>query len=68
MNVLVRGVRFCLRVSRANCVKNILEPKADSTDAKEFFRLGDADPDRVRIIHTKYSTPESCLLDVPHTH
>jgi len=48
MNVLVRGVRFSMRIGRVNCVKNIIEPKADSTDTKDFFYMGDADPDRVR--------------------
>jgi hypothetical protein len=47
MNVLVRGVRFCMRIGRTNCVKGILEPKADSTDTKDLFYMGDADPDRV---------------------
>ena len=49
MNILIRGVRFSMRIGRANCVKDVLEPKADSTDPKDFFYLGDADPDRVRI-------------------
>ena len=49
MNILIRGVRFSMRIGRTNCVKNVLEPKADSTDTKDFFYLGDADPDRVRI-------------------
>ena len=49
MNILIRGVRFSMRIGRANCVKGVLEPKADSTDPKDFFYLGDADPDRVRI-------------------
>jgi len=53
MNILIRGVRFSMRIGRANCVKNVLEPKANSTDTKDFFYLGDADPDRVRVkIHT----------------
>ncbi|KAH9958741.1 GMC oxidoreductase [Russula dissimulans] len=47
MNVLIRGVRFSMRIGRADCVKDILEPKADSTDTKDFFYMGDADPDRV---------------------
>lgn len=48
MNLLVRGVRFSMRVGRAQCVKNVFEPKADSTDTDDFFYMGDADPDRVR--------------------
>jgi hypothetical protein len=47
MNVLIRGVRFSMRIGRANCVKGILEPKTDSTDTKDLFYMGDADPDRV---------------------
>jgi len=47
MNVLIRGVRFSMRIGRANCVKNVLEPKADSTDTTDFFYMGDANPDRV---------------------
>ena len=46
MNVLVRGVRVSMRVGHANCVKT------DSTDAKDFFYMGDADPDRVRTYPT----------------
>jgi hypothetical protein len=48
MNVLVRGVRFTMRISRTERVKGILEPKADSTDKNDFFYMSDADPDRVR--------------------
>ncbi|KAH9968390.1 GMC oxidoreductase [Russula compacta] len=47
MNVLIRGVRFSMRIGRTNRVKNILEPKADSTDASDFFHMGDADPDQI---------------------
>ncbi|KAI9454085.1 GMC oxidoreductase, partial [Russula earlei] len=47
MNVLIRGVRFCTRIGRADCAKNIFEPKADSTDTKDFFYMGDVDPDRI---------------------
>jgi choline dehydrogenase len=50
MNVLIRGVRFAMRIGRAECGKGIFEPKADSTDTKDFFYMGDADPDRVRTI------------------
>ena len=50
MNVLIRGVRFAMRIGRAECAKGIFEPKADSTDTKDFFYMGDADPDRVRTI------------------
>ena len=49
MNVLARGVRFSMRIGRANCVKNVLEPKTDSTDTKDFFYMGDADPDRASL-------------------
>jgi choline dehydrogenase len=52
MNVLIRGVRFSMRIGRADCVKDILEPKADSTDTKDFFYMGDADPDRVRTLES----------------
>jgi choline dehydrogenase len=65
MNILIRGVRFSMRIGRANCVKDVLEPKADSTDPKDFFYLGDADPDRVSIkSHTHIA--ESCLVDTPN--
>ncbi|KAH9966190.1 GMC oxidoreductase [Lactifluus volemus] len=47
MNVLIRGVRFSMRIGRANCVKGVLEPKADSTDTNDLFYAGDADPDRI---------------------
>lgn len=47
MNVLVRGVRFTMRISRTERVKGILEPKADSADKKDYFYMSDADPDRV---------------------
>jgi hypothetical protein len=50
MNLLVRGVRFSMRVGRAQCAKNAFEPNADSTDTKDFFYMCDADPDRVRAI------------------
>ena len=50
MNVLIRGVRFAMRIGRAECAKGVLEPKADSTDTKDIFYMGDADPDRVRTI------------------
>ena len=49
MNVLVRGVRFSMRIGRTERVKGVLEPEADSADKKDFFYMGDADPDRVRI-------------------
>ena len=48
MNVLVRGVRFSMRIGRTERVKGVLAPKADSADMKDFFYMGDADPDRVR--------------------
>lgn len=47
MNVLVRGVRFTMRICRTERVKGILEPKADSVDKKDYFYMSDADPDRV---------------------
>jgi len=47
MNVLVRGVRFSMRIGRTERVKGILAPKADSADKKDFFYMGDADPDRI---------------------
>ena len=50
MNVLVRGVRFSMRVGRAENAKNVFEPNADSIDTKDLFYMGDADPDRVRTI------------------
>jgi hypothetical protein len=50
MNVLIRGVRFAMRIGRVECAKGIFEPKADSTDTEDFFYMGDADPDRVRTI------------------
>ena len=37
MNVLVRGVRFSMRIGRTERVNGVLEPKADSTDNKDFF-------------------------------
>ncbi len=48
MNVLVRGVRFSMRIGRTERVKGVLEPMADSADKEDFFYMGDADPDRVR--------------------
>jgi len=57
MNVLIRGVRFSMRIGRAKCVKDILEPRADSTDTKDFFYMGDADPDRVRTMESSFSYP-----------
>ena len=50
MNLLVRGVRLTMRVAHAECAKGVFEPKTDSTDTKDFFYMGDADPDRVRTI------------------
>jgi choline dehydrogenase len=50
MNVLIRGVRFTMRIGRAECAKGVFEPKADSRDTNDFFYMGDADPDRVRTI------------------
>jgi choline dehydrogenase len=47
MNVLVRGVRFSMRIGRTERVKGVLEPRADSADKKDFFYMGDADPDRI---------------------
>jgi len=64
MNVLIRGVRFSMRIGRANCVKNVLEPKADSTDTKDFFYMGDADPDRVRVSTSTPAYLDFVLLDV----
>jgi hypothetical protein len=62
MNVLVRGVRFTMRISRTERVKGILEPKADSADKNDFFYMSDADPDRVRTV----TSPASLLLCDPH--
>jgi hypothetical protein len=65
MNVLIRGVRFSMRLGRANCVKNIFEPKADSTDTADFFYMSDADPDRVRTVHvtpTPHRLPEKHMF------
>jgi choline dehydrogenase len=56
MNVLIRGVRFSMRIGRANCVKGVLEPKADSTDTNDLFYAGDADPDRVEL-HRSLTPP-----------
>ncbi|KAI0295100.1 GMC oxidoreductase [Multifurca ochricompacta] len=47
LNVLVRGVRFSQRIGRTKRVDGILEPRSDSTDTKDFFYMGDADPDRI---------------------
>lgn len=58
MNVLIRGVRFSMRIGRANCARGIIEPKADSTDTKDFFYMGDADPDRVRCPLFFVSSPK----------
>lgn len=57
MNVLVRGVRFSMRIGRAGCAKNVFEPKADSADTEDFFYMGDADPDRVRRNQLPSLTP-----------
>jgi choline dehydrogenase len=54
MNVLVRGVRFSMRIGRTERAKGILAPKADSADKKDFFYMGDADPDRVRTTITSH--------------
>jgi hypothetical protein len=62
MNVLIRGVRFAMRVGRAECVKGVFEPKADSADTKDFFYMGDADPDRVRTMSLRSPTYPSPLL------
>jgi len=59
MNVLVRGVRFCMRVGRTECVKGVLEPKADPTDEKDWFYMGDVDPDRVRIQSLFFLKPDA---------
>jgi choline dehydrogenase len=48
MNLLIRGVRFTMRVARAEHGKGVFDLKADSTDTEDFFYMGDADPDRVR--------------------
>jgi hypothetical protein len=65
MNVLVRGVRFSMRVGRADNAKNVFEPKADSIDTKDFFYMGDADPDRVRTISSPlHLTPNLSALVV----
>ena len=66
MNVLVRGVRFSMRIGRANCVKNIVEPKADSTDTKDFFYMGDADPDRVCTGRTLFTPTWILSPRCPH--
>lgn len=58
MNVLIRGVRFCMRIGRANCVKGVIEPKADSTDTNDLFYAGDADPDRVELL--SHISPRKC--------
>lgn len=47
MNILIRGARFAMRIGRAECAKGILEPKADSKDTKDYFYMGDVDPDRI---------------------
>jgi choline dehydrogenase len=59
MNILIRGVKFSMRIGRANCVKGIIEPKADSTDIQDPFYIGDADPDRVHPpLHLFISSPQ----------
>ena len=65
MNVLIRGVRFAMRIGRAECAKGVFEPKADSTDTKDFFYMGDADPDRVRTIvsHSLFADADFIRLD-----
>jgi hypothetical protein len=62
MNVLIRGVRFAMRLGRTNCVKGVLEPKADSTDTNDLFYAGDADPDRVEL-HRSLTPSTSFLLE-----
>jgi hypothetical protein len=62
MNVLIRGVRFSMRIGRAECAKGVLEPKADSSDTKDFFYMGDADPDRVRTISLLLFRPRPFLF------
>ncbi len=57
MNALIRGVRFAMRIGRAECAKGVFEPKGDSTDTKGIFYMGDADPDRVRLIYLLLISP-----------
>ncbi|KAI0066058.1 GMC oxidoreductase [Artomyces pyxidatus] len=45
--VVVRGMRFILRLARTERLKGILEPKPHSTDQKDIFWPGDADPDQI---------------------
>ncbi|KAI0270491.1 GMC oxidoreductase [Gloeopeniophorella convolvens] len=47
MAVLVRGVRFAQRLGRSRAFAGVLEPRADSTDPKDLFYMGDADPARI---------------------
>jgi choline dehydrogenase len=68
MNLLVRGVRFSMRVGRADCAKNVFEPKADSSDTKDFFYMGDADPDRVRATSSLSHSPHIADTDLPTYH
>jgi hypothetical protein len=64
MNVLIRGVRFVMRIGRAECAKGVFEPKADSTDTKDFFYMADADPDRVRTGFLPTLLPSSLSLSL----
>ncbi|KZT35292.1 alcohol oxidase [Sistotremastrum suecicum HHB10207 ss-3] len=47
INVLIKGVRLCLRIARSRPLFNRLNLRSDNTDKDDVFWLGDADPDKV---------------------
>ena len=46
LNVMVRGVRLCLRIARTEPFVSKLELKDHSDDEQSIFFPGDADPDK----------------------
>ncbi|KAI0256392.1 GMC oxidoreductase [Lactifluus subvellereus] len=46
-NVAMKGLRFALRLARTESMKTIVDVKPHSTDQKDLFWPGDADPDQI---------------------
>lgn len=51
VNVLIKGVRLCLRIARSRPLFNRLNLRSDNTDKDDVFWLGDADPDKGTRCH-----------------
>ncbi|KZT38627.1 alcohol oxidase [Sistotremastrum suecicum HHB10207 ss-3] len=47
INVMIKGVRLCLRVARSQPLYSRLNLRPDNTDKEDLFWLGDSDPDKV---------------------